>query len=190
MLSLLAALAASGCGTLRDVLPDRAPSLRPAALPELPGGEARADIVDVGGRALGGAIFAPSPNGVVMRLQVRGLPDGWHGMHLHAVGDCSGAGFTTAGPHVKHTGQAQHGLANPAGPEAGDLPNLWVEDGRATVELFSGLGQPSRRHGGPRHPAGRRRRLAGDPRQPRRPPHPAIGGSGDRIACGVIRPAL
>jgi len=146
--------------------------------------------VDAGGRVLGGAVFAPSPHGVVMRLDVRGLPDGWHGMHLHAVGDCSGAGFTTAGPHVKHTGQAQHGLANPAGPEAGDLPNLWVEDGRATVELFSGLA--SLRGG----MAGRVTLLDADgaslvihanPDDHRTQP---IGGSGDRIACGVIRPAL
>jgi Cu-Zn family superoxide dismutase len=192
MLSLLAALAASGCGTLRDVLPDRAPSLRPAALPELPGGEARADIVDVGGRALGGAIFAPSPNGVVMRLQVRGLPDGWHGMHLHAVGDCSGPGFTTAGPHVKHAGQTQHGLQNPQGPEAGDLPNLWVEDGRATVELFTGMATLRGGGGGTNRVTlldadGASLVIHAGPDDHRTQP---IGGSGDRIACGVIRPAL
>lgn len=190
-LALLAAFSVSGCNTLQRVMPDRAPSLLPAPLPTLAGGEARAEITDRSGRTVGGAVFAPSPNGVLLRLEARGLTPGWHGMHLHAKGDCSDPAFQNAGAHVKHAGQSQHGLSNPQGPEAGDLPNLWVDgSGRASVELFSGLA--SLRGG-----AGDRQVLLdGDgsalvihaaPDDHRTQP---IGGSGDRVACGVIRPAL
>jgi Cu-Zn family superoxide dismutase len=66
------------------------------------------------------------------------LSPGWHGMHLHAAGDCGDIeAFKNAQSHVAHGGE-MHGLLNPAGPEAGDLPNLWVAaDGSAHAEIAS-----------------------------------------------------
>lgn len=47
-------------------------------------------------------------------------------MHFHAVGDCSDVGeYKLSGGHVGKRDGA-HGLRNPRGPEAGDLPNIHV----------------------------------------------------------------
>jgi len=73
--------------------------------------------------------------GSTVRVEVRvdGLAPGFHGFHIHSVGDCA-APFTTAGPHL--------GAPTTVVPNnAGDLPPLLVgSDGRAsasfTVERF------------------------------------------------------
>ncbi|MGH7673092.1 MAG: superoxide dismutase family protein [Gemmatimonadales bacterium] len=51
------------------------------------------------------------------------LPPGKHGIHLHEVGTCDPAAFTSAGGHHNPLG-GRHGLESPGGPHAGDLPNL------------------------------------------------------------------
>jgi Cu-Zn family superoxide dismutase len=53
------------------------------------------------------------------------LAQGAHGIHFHAVGKCDGPDFTTAGGHFNPANK-QHGLDNPNGPHAGDLPNFTV----------------------------------------------------------------
>ena len=99
-------------------------------------------IVGQEGLALGQATFTEAPAGVLIRLEFsrRGMPVGWHGLHLHQNGDCSdfAAGFHAAGGHLGMLGEVQHGLKNPAGPEAGDLPNLFAApSGVFGAELFS-----------------------------------------------------
>jgi Cu-Zn family superoxide dismutase len=145
--------------------------------------DAAAMLTDARGRNVGRAEFKSGPDGVLIRLTTRGLQAqrGWHGMHIHAVGDCAGPKFTSAGAHVHDGPTGAHGLLNPNGPEAGDLPNLYVlGDGSSAaevhttrvklVDLLDGDGSAILIHAGP-----------DDHRtQP-------IGGSGDRIACGVIR---
>lgn len=80
--------------------------------------------------------------GVMMRIDLKGLTRGWHGIHLHQIGDCSDtdAGFKASGGHVNPDGN-KHGLLNPEGAERADLPNVYADgNGRATAELFaSGL---------------------------------------------------
>ena len=70
--------------------------------------------------------FAQTAADTAPGLNDRGLPPGWHGAHIHGVGDCSdfAAGFQAAGAHAGRHDDVQHGLLNPSGPEAGDLPNL------------------------------------------------------------------
>ena len=63
----------------------------------------------------------PGRGQVLLRVEARGLTPGWHGMHLHAKGDCSKSDFTSAGPHVHGPAAAVHGLLNPAATETGDL---------------------------------------------------------------------
>ena len=59
-----------------------------------------------------------------MNVHVKGLAPGLHGIHIHAVGACSPT-FAAAGGHYNPLGH-QHGLDNPNGSHAGDLPNLVV----------------------------------------------------------------
>ena len=58
-------------------------------------------------------------------LDVHGLPPGVHGIHIHSVGTCTPPDFASAGPHFNPS-NAKHGMKNPQGPHAGDLPNITV----------------------------------------------------------------
>jgi superoxide dismutase, Cu-Zn family len=99
-----------------------------ARIPRGMAGPVTAKIVDTSGRAVGTAELTDETNGPLrMRIRVHDLSPGLHGIHLHAIGICTPAAFTSAGghfdPHQRH-----HGLASPLGPHAGDLPNLVVND--------------------------------------------------------------
>ena len=51
-----------------------------------------------------------------MTLKAGSLTLGWHGVHLHAVGDCSDAEkFLNAKAHINHDSK-KHGLLNAEGP--------------------------------------------------------------------------
>lgn len=99
-------------------------------------------IVGAEGAAIGQAVFTEGPRGVMIRMEfaANALTPGWHGVHLHGVGDCSdrAAGFQASGSHVGHGARhVQHGLMNPAGPEQGDLPNLFASPGAPFgVEIY------------------------------------------------------
>ena len=84
---------------------------------------ATAVLRDTSGRTVGTALFSGTATGVRITLTANGLPAGPHGIHIHAVGQCEAPEFTSAGGHFNPTGH-QHGLRNPQGPHAGDLPNL------------------------------------------------------------------
>lgn len=150
-------------------------------------------IVGRDGRAVGQAQFTEAPHGVLIRLEFSpgALPPGWHGLHLHGRGDCSdsAAGFQASGGHVGMAPRVAHGLRNPAGPEAGDLPNIFAGAGPFGAEMFSTL---VTLHSAP--VAGRTPLMDADgtallihaftddhQAQP-------IGGAGDRIACAAFTP--
>jgi Cu-Zn family superoxide dismutase len=99
-------------------------------------------IVGVDGAAIGQATISEAPMGVLIRLEFSeaALPPGWHGAHIHGVGDCSdpAAGFVASTSHVGHGGRMVHGLLNPMGPESGDLPNVFATaSGPFGAEFFS-----------------------------------------------------
>lgn len=86
---------------------------------------ASASFVDASGAPIGWARLVEDASGVVhVNIHVKGLAPGLHGVHIHAVGAC-GPTFAAAGGHFNPSGH-QHGLDNPSGPHAGDLPNLRV----------------------------------------------------------------
>jgi len=59
---------------------------------------------------------------------------GQHGIHIHSVASCEGPAFTSAGGHYNPIPH-EHGLENPNGPHAGDLPNLVVDaDGHGRLD--------------------------------------------------------
>ncbi len=148
---------------------------------------ATAELKNAVGAGVGKVTLTEAPKGVLMRIEAQGLPPGWHGLHFHAVGDCSKSDFTSAGPHVHGAADAVHGLLNPRANEMGDLPNLYADmHGGAAGEFFTTL--VSLRGAG-----GRPALIDGDgsavvihasaddhSTQP-------IGGAGARIACAVIK---
>lgn len=106
------------------------------AAPSLAGwGDVSASFVDVEGAETGDVAFKGTPEGgVLVRISLSGLSEGWHGIHLHQVGDCSdGAdGFKASGGHIDPENK-EHGLLNPNGPEAADMPNIYAGAGGVAV---------------------------------------------------------
>lgn len=99
--------------------------------------EAQATLRNQEGQAVGEAHLYAANGGVRLIVTVRQLPPGLHAIHLHETGRCQAPGFESAGPHLNPHGR-QHGEANPMGPHAGDLPNLYVKpNGEARYEVFS-----------------------------------------------------
>jgi Cu-Zn family superoxide dismutase len=146
----------------------------------------KVELKTAAGASLGQALLTQAPNGVLVRLELHGLPAGRHGLHFHEKGDCSKADFTSAGAHVHDKPTLVHGLLNPDANDAGDLPNLDVAaDGSATAELFSTYVSLS---GSPGKPTladadGAAIVIHANPDDYITQP---IGGAGARIACGVI----
>lgn len=150
-------------------------------------------IVDRQGAAIGQAHFTEAPTGVLIRLEFSpgALEPGWHGLHLHARGDCSdfAAGFLASGGHLGMREGVAHGLLNPEGPEAGDLPNLLAGPGPFGTEVFSPY---VTLHSAP--VSGRTPLMDGDgtalvihagPDDHMTQP---IGGAGARVACAALTP--
>src|SRR5882762_4699465 len=88
--------------------------------------QARADLQDGTGKNIGSAVLSERGDGVLITVNVKGLPQGLHAVHVHAVGKCEGPAFMSAGPHFNPMNK-KHGLKNQAGPHAGDLPDMYVE---------------------------------------------------------------
>lgn len=83
-----------------------------------------ATLVDGTGAAVGNVQLNQDADGTVqLVLDATKLPPGPHGIHLHAAGVCEGPAFTTAAAHF-NPGNLKHGLTSPAGPHAGDLPQI------------------------------------------------------------------
>lgn len=133
---------------------------------------------------VGWARFTEDATGLLhVNVKVAGLPPGLHGIHIHSTGTCTP--FSAAGPHYNPAPTHQHGLDNPDGAHAGDLPNLVVNvagqgrltgtTGRVTLTagtttLFDSDGSAVIIHMNP------------DDQQT----DATNGNSGPRIACGVI----
>ena len=159
-------------------------AVAPATAADSPA-NARIELKNPAGASVGSALVTEAPNGVLLHIEAKGLPPGWHGLHFHETGDCSKADFTSAGGHVHAMATKTHGLMNPDANEAGDLPNLYVSpDGTATVDLFStyvslrGSGRPALMD-----KDGSALVIHANPDDYKTQP---IGGAGARLACGVI----
>ena len=97
---------------------------------------ASGEVINTNNEVIGKVTFEQAPTGVLILVEVKGLPPGPHGIHLHSVGACT-PDFKAAKGHT-NPDKVPHGLRNPEGPDNGDLPNLFVgADGTAMAEFFT-----------------------------------------------------
>ncbi|HEV7287865.1 superoxide dismutase family protein [Sphingomonas sp.] len=183
-IAALALTAACGGGTTNMAAPaNDAMMMENVALPIENGSgaseSATAALAKADGSAAGSAVATATPEGLTVTVSVTGITPGEHGVHVHMSGKCDAPGFTTAGGHW-NPASTQHGLDNPQGAHAGDMPNLNVaDDGTGTLsftlrsgtmaQLLDADGSAFVVH-------------AGKDDQKTDP----SGDSGDRVACGVF----
>ena len=141
--------------------------------------QGRAEMMNANGESVGTVTLRALPHGTLLHAVLKNLPPGAHAFHVHAVGLCEPP-YKTSGGHYNPTG-VKHGIANPEGVHAGDMPNIHVPDsGALTIEvlntflsvdssLFDEDGAAIVIHEGPDD-------YVSDP----------AGAAGARIACGVI----
>ena len=147
---------------------------------------AQATIINKKGEEIGFGKIEQGPNGVLIHVKVSGLTPGKKGLHLHSHGVCDPeTGFKSAKGHVGLK-EGAHGFMNPDGPEAGDLPNIFVgSDGVGETEIFSNLVTIGSGAGADLLDAdGSAFVIHENPDDHITQP---IGGAGPRVACGVLK---
>lgn len=163
--------------------------------PAYGGQTARARLVDANGSNVGDVRLKAHRATMRVEAQVQLAPQlaGFHGFHIHAVGQCDPASnFISAGGHLSQPGQHHR-------DHAGDMPSLLVNaDGRAEISfntdrvtlsaLFDSDGSAVVIHAGPDNFANIPARYA----QQSGLTGPdgttlATGDAGARVACGVLR---
>src|SRR6478736_9164477 len=90
-----------------------------------PQGGAPMTLVNSAGQAIGTIRAWQTAGGIAFHIEASGLPHGVHAIHVHPIGRCDPPDFASAGTHWNPTNR-QHGLNNPMGPHAGDMPNVTV----------------------------------------------------------------
>ncbi len=137
------------------------------------------------GQDVGMVTFKQLKTGVRVKIELKDLPVGVHGVHIHQNPVCEGPDFKSAGPHFNPDGK-MHGFENPLGHHNGDLPqNVTVQEnhrGEATFVVTSISLDPTAAnslfaHGGTSVVVHEKADdMKTDP----------SGNSGNRIACAVL----
>jgi len=182
---VIAALLAAGCGGSAASGKSSA-TQDPSSFLAAPSNQrAMAGLADKDGRAVASASFAEDRVGVRVELRVAGLPEGKHGVHVHAVGKCDGPAFETAGGHFNPAAKV-HGTLSTNGPHAGDLGSIEVKkDGTGLLSMVTphlslspGASSNIAASGG--------LAIVVHAQEDDEKTDPS-GNSGGRIACGVIK---
>jgi superoxide dismutase, Cu-Zn family len=146
--------------------------------------EATASFIDQNGQVVGTASLRQAGQGVLITVDLKGLPAGEHAIHVHLTGRCDPASkFESAGGHFAVDDQ-KHGYLAEGGPHGGDMPNQRVgADGALMAEIYNtgiALGAGSASVFDEDGSAIVVHAKADDYRS-----QPA-GAAGDRLACAVI----
>jgi superoxide dismutase, Cu-Zn family len=93
-----------------------------------PRANVKVTLHDAAGETVGFVRLTRQGGKVIVRAEAEGLTPGFHGFHVHAVGECI-APFTSAGGHYNPGGTGH-------GSHAGDMPSLLVlDDGTAQAQF-------------------------------------------------------
>jgi superoxide dismutase, Cu-Zn family len=146
-----------------------------------------AELRDPTGRLLATATLSEAPDQVLVSLT---FPDrtaltGAHGIQIHEVGRCDPPDFLSAGGIFNPFGK-QHGLRNPDGPMAGDIPSLVIgPNGLAGYNTSAPLAKLSPGPASLLRQGGTSLVIFAQADDDQTQPE---GNAGARIACGVIQP--
>jgi Cu-Zn family superoxide dismutase len=91
--------------------------------------KAEATLYDASGNAVGEVKLKQERDVVAVEAEFDAVPAGFHGFHVHAIGNCTGPAFTSAGGHLNPAG-LNHGS------HAGDMPVLLVKGDGSAVATF------------------------------------------------------
>lgn len=139
-------------------------------------------LIDRNGKQVGEATLSQTSNGVKVAVDTSGLPSGGHGLHIHSKGACEPPAFESAGAHYQPNNRS-HGFLDSEGPHAGDLPTLEVRADGRSVDYEYTTDRVALTKDSLLKPDGSSLVIHAKPDDYLTD---TGGGTGDRIACGVI----
>lgn len=152
-----------------------------------------ARLMDAKGRAVGVVTFIDSGKATKVNFLLAGLTPGKHGVHVHGGNGCGDSKDATSGANVKFGGAGSHfdpnDTKNHGGPSvgsdkghAGDFENLVFDANSSSAQKV--LTQKINLTGGALSVVGKTIIIHAN--EDNYTNTPANGGSGARVACGVI----
>ncbi len=163
-----------------------APANAAAPVPATAPATAQVSFTSAAGSSVKGDLTLTGEGGAVsISGEITGLAPGKeHGFHVHEVGECSLPDFKSASEHFNPT-KDPHGGPKSTARHLGDIPNAKAdENGRATIDVSVKGVTLVDKDGAPHEILGKALVIHALPDDYKTQPS---GGSGDRIACGVIR---